>query len=255
MKLKDKVAFITGSGQGIGAAIARKFAEEGAILVINDVNKERAEIFSKKLEDLGFTSIAIVGDVSDAKQVDTMIEKIVERFSRIDILVNNAGISYKTKDGFKIPFLEIPEVQWDKVLAVNLKGVFLCVQKVAKIMIKQKYGRIVNMASIAAKLGSSGPAGNHYMASKAGVVSLTKSLAFELAQYNIRVNSVAPGFIKTEMAGMTNAALNKAITERIPMKRFGAPEEVAEVVLFLVSDSSSYVTGETIIIDGGFLLD
>lgn len=122
-------------------------------------------------------------------------------------------------------------------------------------MIEQKYGRIVNIASIAAKLGKSGPAGNHYMASKAGVISLTKSLAYELARYNIRVNAVAPGFIETEMSGKTNADLNKAITERIPMERFGTPEEIAEAVLFLASDSSSYITGETIIVDGGFLLD
>jgi len=255
MKLKDKVALVTGSGQGLGAAIAKKLASEGAKLIINDIDELKATKISKELESSGHSAIPAVGDVSNGKQIDIIVNEAVKRFGKIDILVNNAGISYKTKDGFKIPFLEIPEVQWDKVLAVNLKGMFLCAQKVAKIMIEQKYGRIVNIASIAAKLGKSGPAGNHYMASKAGVISLTKSLAYELARYNIRVNAVAPGFIETEMSGKTNADLNKAITERIPMERFGTPEEIAEAVLFLASDSSSYITGETIIVDGGFLLD
>jgi len=195
-----------------------------------------------------------VADVSNLKQINNMVEKSTEIFGRIDILVNNAGISYKTTDGFKIPFYEIPEEQWDRVLAVNLKGMFLCAQKIAKLMMEQKYGRIVNIASTVAELGSSGPAGNYYMASKAGVISLTKSLAFELADYNIRVNCVAPGFISSGMAGTTNEDLIKGIINRIPMKRFGTAEEVAEVIIFLVSDSSSYITGETLIIDGGYML-
>lgn len=254
MKLKDKVALITGSGQGIGQAIAILFAKEGAKLIINDVMEERAKIFSKKLESQGYIAIPIVADVSNKKQVDSMVEKIINKFGRIDILINNAGISYK-KEGCKIPLIEISEEQWDRVLQVNLKGMFLCAQRVAKVMINQKYGRIVNMASTAGKLGSSGPAGAHYMTSKAGVMSLTKSLATELVNYNIRVNSIAPGFIKTEMAGKTNKDLNKKILEKIPMKRFGMPEEVAEAVLFLVSESSSYITGETLIVDGGFIMD
>ena len=254
MKLKNKVALITGSGQGIGQAIAMLFAKEGAKLIINDVIEERAKIFSKKLESQGYIAIPMVADVSNKKQVDSMVEKIINKFGRIDILINNAGISYK-KEGCKIPLIEISEEQWDRVLQVNLKGMFLCAQRVAKVMINQKYGRIVNMASTAGKLGSSGPAGAHYMTSKAGVMSLTKSLATELVNYNIRVNSIAPGFIKTEMAGMTNKDLNKKILEKIPMKRFGMPEEVAEAVLFLVSESSSYITGETLIVDGGFIMD
>jgi 3-oxoacyl-[acyl-carrier protein] reductase len=253
MRLKGKIALITGSAQGLGAAIAKKFAQEGAQLIINDINNEKAEIFSKELENLGYTAIPLAADVSNAQQVDTMIEKTIKRFGSIDILVNNAGISYKTMDGFKIPLLEIPENQWDRVLAVNLKGMFLCAQKAAKFMMEKKYGQIVNMASTAATLGSSGPAGNHYMASKAGVISLTKSLAFDLVDYNIRVNCVAPGFIKTELAGKSNKNINKAAIERIAMKRFGTPKEVAEAVLFLASDSSSYITGETLIVDGGFI--
>jgi len=254
MKLKEKVALITGSGQGIGRSIATLFVKEGAKLIINDIIEERAEMFSKELESQGNLAIPIVADVSNIKQVETMVEKAVNKFGRIDILINNAGISYK-KDGLRIPLLEISEEQWDSVLDVNLKGMFLCAQKVGKVMMDQKYGRIVNMASTAGKLGSSGPAGINYMASKAAVMSLTKSLATELINYNIRVNGIAPGFIKTEMAGMTNKELNKTMLEKIPMKRFGTPEEVAEVALFLVSDSSSYLVGETIIVDGGFLMD
>ena len=255
MRLKGRIALITGSAQGIGAAIAKKLALEGSTVLINDVNKEKAEMFSKELEKLGYTSMALINDVSDAQQVDDMIEKIIKRFGKIDILVNNAGVSYKTKGGVKVPFLEIPEEQWDRVLTINLKGMFLCAQKVGKVMSTQNYGRIVNIASTAANFGGFGPAGNDYRASKAGVISLTKSLGFDLVNKNIRVNCVAPGFIKTEITAKTNNEVNNKILKRIPMKRFGTPDEVAEAVLFLVSDSSSYITGETLVVDGGFMVD
>lgn len=252
MRLKDRVAIITGSTRGIGKETAKLFAKEGAKVAICGTNEALISAVVEELKAMGAEALGFRVDVSKRAQVDEMVAGVKEAWGRIDILVNNAGISYKTLDGFKIPFQEIPEDQWDNVLTVNLKGMFLCSQKVAKLMIKQKYGRIVNIASTAANFGGFGPAGNHYRSSKAGVISLTKSLAFDLAESGIRVNCVAPGFIKTEMTGKTSKDINNDILKRIPMKRFGLPEEVAEAVLFLVSDSSSYINGETIIVDGGF---
>lgn len=254
MELKRKVAFVTGSAQGIGRAIAKKLGESGCILMLNDVNDGGLKTTVKKFKEMGFKVHGLIGDVSNSNDVNRMINEIIRFEKRIDILINNAGISYKKK-GEKIPIIEIPEEQWDKVMAVNLKGAFLCSQAAAKYMIKQRYGRIVNICSMAGKFGNSGPAGAHYCASKAALICLTKSLAFELVSFNIRVNAVAPGVIKTEMTATSSEDINKKFLERIPMHRFGTPKEVAEAVYFLVSEASSYITGEILDVNGGILMD
>ena len=249
-----RVALITGAARGIGKTIAKKLAMEGCILMLNDINEASLTDTVGEFRNQGFKAQPVIGDISIGEDVQKMMEQIIALESRIDILVNNAGVSYK-KEGGRIPLLEIPEEQWDRVLDINLKGAFLCSQAAAKHMIEQKYGRIVNISSMAGKLGDSGPAGPHYMASKAGLMSLTKSLAFELAPYGIRCNAVAPGVIKTEMMTASSEEVNRKFLEKIPMNRFGTPEEVADAVYFLVSDVSSYITGEILDLNGGILMD
>ncbi len=244
MKLEGKVAIITGSGQGIGQAISMVFAREGADIVLDDVKVSTMTKTAEEIRALGRKVLPIKADISIASDVRRMVNKSVEKFGKIDILVNNAGIMRNA------PIEQLSEDDWDAVMNVNLKGVFLCSKYVGQQMIKQKGGVIINIASIAG-LNPQIHAGA-YSISKAGVISLTELLAMEWATHNIRVNAICPGPTKTTLFdsywfGESREARKKAI----PMGRFGEPEEIAKVALFLASDDSSYLTGHTLVADGG----
>jgi len=246
MKLKGKIAIVTGGGQGIGKAISTTLAREGANVVIADFNPEAGNEAAKEIEAKGGKAIAIVADVSKKKEIDRTVEETVTRFGRIDILVNNAGLSSPC------PAVDLSEEQWDKVVAVNLKAPFLCSQAVARHMIKQRSGKIVSIASIVAHAAH--PTQSAYCASKAGLVSLTRVLAMEWGRYNIHVNSVSPGAVETpRMAKFRkeNPHFLEGRLEATPFKRFITPEEVANVVLFLVSPASDAITGADIRVDVG----
>ena len=248
MRLKGKVALITGSTRGIGKEFAIGFAKEGADIIVNGRNLEKAKAVANEIENLGVRSIAIHGDVSSSQDVARMVEEAINQFGRIDILVNNAGIN-----PFILEAEKIKEVGWDQVLDVNLKGVFLCCQAVGKKMIQQGGGKIINISSTAGILGEQGflP----YSVSKAGVTVLTRVLAYEWSRYNILINAIAPGFVA---GGMNAPILNKEIlvsglTQKVPIKRLGKPEEIVSLALFLASEESSYINGTTIVADGGML--
>ena len=246
LSLEGKVALITGGARGIGKEIAILFAKEGASIAICDVNLEQAEQTAKEIQDLGRSSVAFKADVTSLTDVQNMVDKILDKSSKLDILINNAGI---TRDNL---ILRMSEEDWDKVLAVNLKGCFVCTKVASKVMIKQRFGKIINLASIIGIMGNVGQA--NYAASKAGIIGLTKSVAKELALRNICVNAVAPGFIKTEMTARLPQDIQKKILSTIPLGRFGESLDVANLVLFLSSESSSYITGQVIQIDGGMLM-
>ena len=246
MRLKDKVALITGGARGIGKAIAMNFARQGADVVVGDVNLEEAEKTAKEIESLGRKSMALILDVTDYAKVEEAVNKILDKFTKIDILVNNAGI---TKDNL---LLRMSQLEWDAVINVNLKGTFNCTKAVTRPMIKQRQGRIINIASIIGIIGNPGQA--NYAASKAGIIALTKSTAKELASRNINANAVAPGFIQTEMTAKLPDELKAKMMEAIPLAKFGTPEDVANICLFLASEDSSYVTGQTIVVDGGMVM-
>jgi NAD(P)-dependent dehydrogenase (short-subunit alcohol dehydrogenase family) len=246
MRLKGKVALITGSTRGIGKEFAIGFAKEGADIIINGRNLEKARVVAKEIEGLGVRSMAIGADVSLSQDVTRMVEEAINAFGRIDLLVNNAGVN---------PFLleaeKIKEEGWDQVLDVNLKGVFLCCQAVGKKMIQQGGGKIINISSAAGILGEQGLL--PYCVSKAGVMVLTRILAYEWSRYNILVNAIAPGVIA---GGMNTPILNKEILvsgliQQVPLKRLGSPEEIVKIALFLASEDSSYINGTTIVADGG----
>jgi len=250
---EDRVALVTGSAQGIGKAIAFRLAGDGCTVILTDINDATLEETVTAFREKGFKAHGIAADVSSSKDVKALFEETIRRESRVDFLVNNAGISHK-KNGEKLPLLEITEEQWDQVLSVNLKGAFLCSQMAARHMVERQYGRIVNISSMAGKIGNSGVAAAHYCASKAGLICLTKSLALELAPYGVRCNAVAPGIIESEMMKRSSASVNQAFLEKIPMSRFGTADEVAQIVCFLLSDASSYVTGATLDITGGIYM-
>ncbi len=246
MRLKGKVVLVTGSTRGIGKEFALGFAKEGADVVINGRNLEKAKPISKEIEGLGVRSMAMGADVSLSQDVTRMVDETVHQFGRIDILVNNAGVN-----PFILEAEKIKEEGWDQVLDVNLKGVFLCCQAVGKKMIQQGGGKIINISSAAGLLGEQGflP----YCVSKAGVMVLTRILAYEWSRYNILVNAIAPGFVA---GGMNTPILNKEVlvsglTQKVPLKRLGNPEEIVKVALFLASEDSSYINGSTIVADGG----
>jgi len=248
MNLVDKVALVTGAGRGIGKAIAIALAREGANVMVNDVDLQTAEKVAKEINSMGQQALAIQVDVSDSKEVNRMVQLVIKKFKRVDILVNNAAI---IKRGL---IEDLKEEDWDRVIDINLKGAFNCMKAVAGIMKKQRYGKIVNISSIAGKIGdlASAPC---YGASKAGMTCLAKSLARELASYNINVNVVAPHAIKTDMSREWSEEKRKNIIANIPLGRMGEPEDIAEAVVFLVSDKAKFITGEVLDVNGGYLMD
>ena len=244
MNLNDKIAIVTGAGQGIGRAIAHRLANAGADVAILDLNQPAVETVAKELENLGREVIPIQADVSESLDVNTAVEMVISKFGRVDILVNNAGIAGRT-----LPLTDLDESDWNAVIGVNLTGVFLCCKAVIGPMIAQDYGRIVNIASIAGKEGN--PTMIPYSVSKAGVICLTKALAKEVTDYNIRVNAVSPAVIETPiMDGMAQSTIDYMVS-KIPLGRIGKPEEVAAVVNFLASDEASFVTGQCYDVSGG----
>jgi 3-oxoacyl-[acyl-carrier protein] reductase len=245
--LQGKVALVTGASRGIGRAIALELARQGAKIAVNYAGSEaKANEVVEEIKNMGGEAFAIQADVSDAQAVDRMIKTVLERFGRVDILVNNAGI---TRDNL---LMRMKEEEWDDVININLKGVFNCTKAVTRPMMKQRYGRIVNIASIVGVMGNPGQA--NYVAAKAGVIGLTKTAARELASRNITVNAVAPGFITTDMTERLNEEIKAEMLKQIPLARFGEPEDVAKVVAFLASDAASYMTGQTLHVDGGMVM-
>ena len=246
LSLEGKAALVTGGARGIGKEIALRFAREGADIAICDVILEETQVLAKEIQKTGRQCLAFKTDVTDSKDVQAAIDKILDKLGKLDILINNAGI---TRDGL---VLRMSEEDWDKVIAVNLKGCFVCTRGAAKVMLKQRFGKIVNLASIIGIMGNTGQA--NYAASKAGIIGLTKSVAKELASRGICVNAIAPGFIKTEMTARLSEDVQKRMLSGIPLGRFGEPKDVADLALFLSSESSSYITGQVIQIDGGMLM-
>lgn len=245
--MKGKTVIITGGARGIGKAAALKLASLGANLVINYLGNDKAASETEEAcKQLGAEILLIKGDVASAEQCEKIAAAALERFGRIDVLINNAGI---TRDGL---LMRMEEKDFDSVINTNLKGTFLMTKAVSRQMLKQRYGRIINMASVVGLTGNQGQA--NYSASKAGVIGLTKSFALEVAAKGITVNAVAPGFIETDMTdAMTDAAI-EAAKALIPAKRMGSPEDVAEVIAFLASEQSGYITGQTVCVDGGMCM-
>ena len=248
MKLKDRVAIITGGARGIGRAIALTFVREGAKVAIIDSDKERLEVLGKEIKKENKEVITISCDITKSSEVKEMVSQVQRSLGRIDILVNNAGIIRRGT------IETVTEEDWDRVIEVNLKGTFNCCKAVVDIMKQQGYGKILNVSSIAGKMGdiTSAPG---YGPSKAGVDALTKTLARQLAQYGINVNGVSPHAIETEMSAQWSEERRKEIIASIPLGRLGKPEDVAEAVLFLVSDEASFITGEILDVNGGALMD
>jgi len=250
LELKDKVAIITGARRGMGKSHALKLAKVGAKVVVSDISQEECQLVVDEIKKEKGEAIAVKCDATKKEEVDNMIKAAVDKWGKVDILVNNAGICQ-----FK-PFLELTEEEWDRTLNINLKGYFLCAQAAAKEMAKQKSGVIINIASVA--MGQQGigfPNIVHYCASKGGIVGMTEALAVELAPYNIRVNAISPGMIETPMIDPVkqDPKAMEGLLARVPLHRVGRPEEVSNLVLFLASDASSYMTGSTVVIDGGWL--
>ncbi len=250
MRLQDKVAIVTGGGSGIGRATALRLAKEGSAVVVCDLNQVGVDETIQLVGAQGGRASAVVGDVAKRGDAQSMVDAALEKYGRLDILINNAGIA---RDALTVRVKDdeiklMSEEQWDAVLAVNLKGTWLMAQLAAVPMIKQKYGRMVNTASIAVK-GNIGQA--NYAASKAGVIGLTRTLALEWARFNIAVNCVAPGGVNTPMTATIPEKIKEAVIERIPLKRMAEPDEIAAVHAFLASDDASYITGQVIWVDGG----
>lgn len=255
LNLGDKVAVVTGGGRGIGEAIAIAFAGEGAHVVVTDIDQDTAQAVSEKIRSLGQKTLAVKTDVSKRDEVVNLMRSVLKEFGKIDVLVNNAGISPK-KEGRSPITWEIDPEEWDNVMGVNLEGTLFCSQEAVKSMLPRKQGTIVSIASLAGKAPyEASPTGAHYNISKAGIINLTQKLAYELAPYGIRVNAIAPGRIATPMAKLASGPANQAMLDRTPMGRFGTPEEVANLILFLASDAASYITGETVNINGGWFMD
>lgn len=246
MEFEGQVVLVTGGARGIGQAVAEQFARKGARIVIADVSLESAEKTAQELEAAGTRSMAIKLDVSRSDEVVKAFEEIIKEFGKLDILVNNAGI---TRDAL---LLRMKEEDWDSVIDINLKGVFLCSREAVKIMGKQRYGRIVSIASVVAFMGNPGQA--NYSASKAGIIGLTKTIAREYAKRGITVNAVAPGFIATAMTAALNENIKEEMLKSIPVGNFGTAEDVAHAVLFFASPKSGYITGQVIHVNGGMYM-
>jgi 3-oxoacyl-[acyl-carrier protein] reductase len=247
MLLSGRTAVITGSARGLGKSIAMKLASMGANIVLNDIpSSEALDETAEEFKKAGYNVAVTRGDVRNQDDVKAMVKTAIDSFGALDILINNAGI---TKDK---PFAMMSEDDWDIVLDINLKGAFLCTKLAAKQMMKQRYGRIVNMASVAGRYGNKGQA--NYSASKAGLIGLTKTTAKEFASRSITCNAVAPGIIRSKMTDVLPEGVREKYLENIPLGRFGTPEDVANVVAFLASDDAAYVTGQVIDIDGGLVM-
>jgi len=241
--LAGRVVIVTGGTRGIGLAIARLLAEDGASVVVSGRDAARLDAAVKELESLGAPALGVPADATKREDADRLVEATRERFGRIDVLVNNAGI---TRDQLLV---RMKDDDWDQVLDTNLRGVFLMTRAVGKVMMRQKSGRIINIASAAGAMGNPGQV--NYSAAKAGVIGLTKASGRELAHWNILVNAVAPGLIETDMAAAIPAEAREAMLQQVPLKRIGQGREVAEVVRFLAGDGASYITGQTIHVNGG----
>lgn len=241
MDLSKKVSLVTGAGRGIGEAICRVFATKGVDIIVTDIDPELAQKVANEIEDLGRRSMAIRMDVSEPSDIDRAVNEALKRFSRIDIWVNNAGI------GGRAMLDEMTEEQWERVIAVNLKGTFLGTQAAARVMKKQNYGRIINMSSRAGKGGSYGHI--NYASSKAGIIGLTKSAARELGKFNITVNAIQPGFIETELTRHLSNDIKQP--SQIVLNRPGTPEDVAYAAAFLASDEAGWITGISLEVTGG----
>lgn len=245
--LQDKVAVVTGASRGIGRAIALELADKGADVVVNYANNtEKAEEVAREIEAKGRKALCLKADIRDEKQMKESVKQVIHTFGRIDILVNNAGV---TNDNL---IMRMKEEAFDEVVDTNLKGVFICTKAVARQMMKQKSGKIVNVASIVGVTGNAGQA--NYAAAKSGVIGLTKTTAQEFASRNILVNAVAPGFITTEMTDALSEEQTEAMLDMIPLNTLGKSEDVAKAVRFLASDDANYITGQTIHIDGGMVM-
>jgi len=249
MRLKDKVAIVTGSGRGIGEGIALRFAEEGAKLIINDVNEADANRTVEAIKSKGGQAVAVIGSVASRQVAQRMVNKAVKEFGTVDILVNNAGI---VRDAL---LHKMTDEQWDQVIEVNLKGVFLCTQCAAQVMREKGYGKVINISSDSWR---GNPGQINYAASKAGVIGMTKTTAKELGPKGINVNVISPGWIWTDMIRSMPPAMiermEKSLPERVPLNRKGLPEDVANLALFLASDESSFITGQLIHCDGGLIM-
>ena len=243
---KDKVAVITGASRGIGRSIALALAEAGAKIVAVDLDPVATDAIVAELKEKGAEAIAVIGNVTVTEDTEKMIDAAIAAFGRVDILVNNAGI---TRDGL---LMRMKDEDWDAVMTVNLKGAFLCSRAAAKVMTKQRYGRIINIASVVGQMGNAGQA--NYCASKAGLIGLTKSNARELAKRNVTVNAVAPGFIATAMTDALPEKVRDELTAQIPLARLGSADDIANAVVFLALEKSAYITGQVIAVNGGMYM-
>jgi 3-oxoacyl-[acyl-carrier protein] reductase len=246
MQFKDKTALITGAAQGIGKAIAKAFAKEGANIVVSDINLELATQTASELKGTGVKAIAVKMNVAELPEVEAGVKKAIEEVGKIEILVNNAGI---TRDNL---LFRMKKEDWDAVLSINLTGVFNLCKGISRLMMKERYGKIINIASISGEMGNVGQA--NYSASKAGVIGLTKTLARELAPRGVTVNAIAPGFIQTAMTDRIPEEIKKKMLEQIPLGKLGQPEDVAAASLFLASSAADYITGQVIRVNGGMYM-
>jgi len=244
--LTGEIGIVTGGAQGLGEQMALALAEAGANIVLADINLDKAHEVKGKIENIGKKCIITKTDVSNSKQIEEMVAIAKEKFGKIDILINNAGIVSN------YPAEELPEEEWDKLIRINLTGVFLCTQIVGKEMIKQKKGSIINISSMSGLIVNRPQSQLHYNTSKSGVIMLTKSFAAEWARYNIRVNAIAPGYMKTPLVNELYPRYGKEWIKYIPMRRIGEPSEIKGPALFLASRASSYMTGAVIVMDGGY---
>ncbi|MBN1948975.1 MAG: 3-oxoacyl-[acyl-carrier-protein] reductase [Candidatus Cloacimonetes bacterium] len=244
--LQNKQVIITGAARGIGLAIAGKFGLAGAAVHIIDLQEDAVKNAELQLQSQGYKVKGHIADVTNSDQIETIFKNIAEEYQNIDILINNAGI---TRDGL---VMKMKESDWDAVINVNLKGTFICTQKVCRYMLRQKQGVIINIASVIGIMGNAGQ--SNYAASKGGIIAFTKSVAKEFASRNIRVNAVAPGFIETEMTRILPQEIIEKYAQAIPLKRMGSAQDVADACLFLASDYSAYITGQTIHVDGGLIM-
>ena len=245
--LSNRVALVTGSARGIGRAIALKLADRGASVVVNDLNNaSEANEVAAVIRAKGSQSVVILADISSSEEVTRLVDQTVSAFAKVDILVNNAGI---TRDGLA---MRMSDQDWDAVLATNLRGAFLCTRAVLRHMVRQRWGRIINIASVVGLVGNAGQA--NYASAKAGLVGLTKAIAKEVASRGITANAIAPGFIDTAMTQKLSEALKQEALRQIPLGRLGTPEEVGAAVAFLASEEAAYITGQVLNVDGGMVM-